>query len=145
MGEGTESAGNTQETKLLKQVCQEVRRTGKITDELKNALDKGFEKRSGQALALVEGNKVRKYKFDPSGRIIWVVRGRKNEYQVVPESMFCTCDDFYFRVMGNKRQLCYHLIAQYLAEASGRYAEDKIVDSEYAGFTARWKPFGRGE
>ncbi len=140
---GTESAGNIQESKVLRQVCQEIRRTGKINDELKGTLDKSFEKRSNQALALVEDDKVRKYRFKPSGRTIWIVRGRTSEYQVVPESMFCTCDDYYFRVMGNKRQLCYHLIAQCLAEATGKYAQNEMRDSDYAGVTAKWKPFSR--
>ncbi len=128
---------------MLKQVCQEIRRTGKIDNEVKDTLDKSFEKRSNQALSLVEGNKVRKYRFAPSGRTIWIVRGRKSEYQVVPESLFCTCDDYYFRVMGNKRQLCYHLIAQCLAEATGRYGQNEMADSDYAGVTAKWKPFSR--
>ena len=128
---------------MLRQVCQEIRLTGEINDELKGTLDKSFAKRSNQALALVEGDKVRKYRFKPSGRIIWIVRGRKSEYQVVPESMFCTCDDYYFRVMGNKRQLCYHLIAQCLAEATGKYAQNEMADSDYAGVTAKWKPFSR--
>jgi len=110
---------------------------------LKSVLDRSFEKRAGQALALVEGNGVRKFRFEPSGRIIWVVRGRKSEYQVVPESMFCTCDDYYFRVMGKKRQLCYHLIAQGLAEASGKYGQNGMADSDYSGFTAKWKPLSR--
>ncbi len=126
---------------MLRQVCQEIRRTGKINDELKGTLAQSFEKRSNQALALVEGNKIRKFGFEPSGRTIWVVRGRKSEYQVVPESMFCTCDDYYFRVMGKKRQLCYHLIAQGLAEATGKYTQNEMADSDYSGVTAKWKPF----
>jgi len=57
--------------------------------------------------------------------------------------MFCTCDDYYFRVMGKKRQLCYHLIAQGLAEASGKYGQNGMADSDYSGFTAKWKPLSR--
>ncbi len=93
---------------------------------------------------LVEGGKVSRFMFSPSGRIVWVVTGRKGRYQVVPESVFCTCDDYYFRVMGQKKQLCYHLIAQQLAEAVGKHRQDSLKDGDYQSITAQWKPFGRG-
>ena len=138
---GASSSGNIRETSVLKEACQKLRRAGTMNDELKTTMEDTFKKRFQQGLALVEQGKVRRFRFEPSGRNVWVVDGRKGEYQVVPESMFCTCDDYYFRVMGHKRQLCYHLIAQYLAEALGRYGKFSSVDAEYAGFTAKWKPF----
>jgi len=114
--------------------------TRTLTNETRLLLDKAFEKRFLEAMKLVEHGKVRQVRFDPSGRTVWVVDGRKGEYQVVPESMFCTCDDYYFRVMGRKKQLCYHLIARHLAEALDKTTRSSLMDSEYAGFTARWKP-----
>ena len=109
---------------------------------MKDVLEKTFQKRSGQALVLVEDGKVSQLKFSPSGRIFWTVTGRKGEYQVLPESMFCTCDDYYFRVMGHKKQLCYHLIAQQLAEAMGKHRQDSLRDADYEAVTAKWKPSG---
>lgn len=126
---------------MLKQVCQDLHRTGTFTEEMKGVLDKTFQKRSQQALDLVTSGKVGRFNFSPSGRAVWVVSGRKGEYQVLPESMFCTCDDYYFRVMGHKKQLCYHLIAQQLAEAMGRHRTNSLRDADYAGFTSKWKPF----
>lgn len=126
---------------MLKQVCQDLHRTGTLTEEMKGVLDKTFQKRSQQAVDLVTGGKVGRFNFSPSGRVVWIVSGRKGEYQVLPESMFCTCDDYYFRVMGRKKQLCYHLIAQQLAEAMGRHRTDSLRDADYAGFTSKWKPF----
>ncbi len=116
-----------------------------MNDELKGVLEGTFQKRFQQALALVEQGKVRQFRFEPSGRRVWVVNGRKGEYQVVPDSMFCTCDDYYFRVIGHKRQLCYHLIAQFLAEAMGRFGRFSSEDGDYANFTAKWKPFSSSE
>ncbi len=103
-------------------------------------MTKTFDKKFVEAMKLVDQGRVRQVSFTPSGRTVWVVKGRKKDYQVVPQSMFCTCDDYYFRVMGRKKQLCYHLIAQHLAEALNMQARTNLVDSEYAGFTEKWKP-----
>jgi predicted nucleic acid-binding Zn finger protein len=123
---------------VLKQVSQELRRTQTLTDEQKQALSKVFDKRFPQALALVEARSVSSYRFKPSGRTIWVVKGRKGEYQVMPESMFCTCDDYYFRVMDNKKQLCYHIVAQQIAEAMGQFNSSILPDADYAEVTSKW-------
>jgi len=56
----------------------------------------------------------------------------------MPDSMFCTCDDYYFRVMDNKKQLCYHLVAQQIAEALGQYGMLDFADSQYAEVTSKW-------
>ena len=125
---------------VLKQASQELLRTQKLTDEQKQVLSKVFDKRLSQALALVESRSVSKYWFKPSGRTVWAVKGRKGEYQVMPESMFCTCDDYYFRVMDNKKQLCYHLVAQKIAEALGQYNSSVLSDADYAEVTSKWNP-----
>ena len=96
-----------------------------------------FQKRFPQALGLVEGGRVRKYQFSPSGRTVWVVTGRGRDYQVLPDSLFCTCDDYYFRVMEHKKQLCYHIIAQQLSEAMGRYNLIGLTDSRYPEITSK--------
>jgi len=96
-----------------------------------------FQKRFPQALGLVEGEKVRKYQFSPSGRTVWVVTGRGRDYQILPDSLFCTCDDYYFRVMEHKKQLCYHIIAQQLSEAMGKYSVVELTDSRYPEITSK--------
>src|SRR6266487_1579354 len=123
---------------VLRQVSEELRRTHLLTDEQKQALSKVFEKRFPQALEIVEARKVTNYRFKPSGRTLWVVKGRKGEYQVMPDSMFCTCDDYYFRVMDNKKQLCYHLVAQQIAEALGQFDANVMSDSHYSEVTSKW-------
>jgi predicted nucleic acid-binding Zn finger protein len=123
---------------VLKQLSQELRRTHVLTDEQKTTLSKVFEKRLAPALGLVEAKSVTRYRFKPSGRTVWIVRGRKGDYQVMPESKFCTCDDYYFRVMDNKKQLCYHLVAQQIAEALGKFDTSDQSDSRYPELTAKW-------
>jgi predicted nucleic acid-binding Zn finger protein len=126
------------EDSALRQVSEDLRRTHAMTEEQKQTLSKIFEKRLPPALALVEARSVSSYRFKPSGRTIWIVKGRKGDYQVMPESMFCTCDDYYFRVMDNKKQLCYHLVAQQIAEALGQFSISDLSDSRYAEVASKW-------
>ena len=88
--------------------------------------------------ALNEG-RIKKYMFEPSGRIVWIVVGREREYIVMPAADFCSCDDFYFRAMDKKIHLCYHLIAQKLAEALETYDLVKENDRLYRFLIKEWK------
>ena len=137
---GRVSRENVRETGILERACQDIRQAGSVPPRTSSQLEETFEKRFSEAMRLVEQGKIRQVNFRPSGRTVWVVTGRKKEYQVMPESMFCTCDDYYFRVMGHKKQLCYHLIAQNLAVALAKHTETDMADSSYARFTAKWKP-----
>ena len=126
------------EDSVLEAISNEIRRTRTLSGDQKLTLSKIFEKRFSQAMAVVEGKNVTSYRFSPSGRTAWIVKGRKGEYQVMPASMFCTCDDYYFRVMDNKKQLCYHLVAQRIAEALDQYDVQNLADSRYAGLSEKW-------
>src|SRR6266581_4411289 len=44
----------------------------------------------------------------------------------------------YIRVMDNKKQLCYHLVAQQIAEAMGRFDDNIMSDSQYSEVTSTW-------
>ena len=122
---------------MLKGACQEIGRTRIFSEEQKQTLTTVFQKRFQQALVLVEAGKVRKYQFSPSGRTVWVVAGRGRDYQILPDSLFCTCDDYYFRVMEHKKQLCYHIIAQQLSEAMDKYSVVELTDSRYPEITSK--------
>src|SRR5207245_11255638 len=108
---------NVNENRILKDACQKIGQAKIFSEDQKQNLTNVFQKRFQQALVLVEEGKVRKYEFLPSGRTVWVVAGRGRDYQILPDSLFCTCDDYYFRVMEHKKQLCYHIIAQQLSVA----------------------------
>ena len=128
------------ELQSIDKICAEIRLSRGINSRIRAKLLAYFANRFENALNLVETGKVKKYAFSPSGRIIWAVSGRKAEYQVIPESNFCSCDDYYFRVIDQRRQLCYHIIAQRLADALGKYDLEKLPDSSYSGITERWHP-----
>jgi len=133
------------ENRILKSACQEIGRTRIFSDDQKQTLTTVFQKRFQQALVLVEAGKVRKYQFSPSGRTVWVVAGRGRDYQVLPDSLFCTCDDYYFRVMEHKKQLCYHIIAQQLSEAMSKQNSIDMTDSRYPEITSKLTPMASRE
>ena len=126
------------ELRTIDKICSEIRVSKKIDGKLRAKLLAYFAGRFENALSLIQKKRIRKYRFSPSGRVIWAVKGRKAEYQVIPESNFCSCDDYYFRVIDRKRQLCYHIIAQRLADVMERYILEELPDSAYGRIADRW-------
>ena len=131
-------AADRKELRSIEMICAEIRLSGRIDGKTRAKLLAHFANRFENALTLIKAKQVKKYVFSPSGRVIWSVRGRKAEYQVIPDSNFCSCDDYYFRVIDRKRQLCYHIIAQRLADALEEYDLEKLSDSSYSKITERW-------
>ncbi len=129
----------TEERRVLEQICDELRTTPTLTqaqwDRLKSSLGDRFDK----AWQLVDQRRVKKYVFEPSGRVIWIVVGRESEYQILPESGYCDCSDFYFRVVDGETGLCYHLMGQRLAEALGEYEEVREGDEFYETLMEEWR------
>jgi len=79
-----------------------------------SALEKEAEK-------AVKERRVKLYIFKPSGRKRWIVVGKHGEYLILPEAEYCSCHDFFFRVMSGEKPTCYHLIAVKLAKKKGEY------------------------
>jgi predicted nucleic acid-binding Zn finger protein len=127
------------ELTVIEGVCQEIASSHKLADSQRAILEEQFGDRYKNALELAEKRKVHRYKFKPSGRTIWTVKGRKAVYQVIPETNFCNCDDYYFRVMDGKRALCYHIIAQKISSALGRYETSNLRDTQYSKITQQWR------
>lgn len=129
----------TEERRILEAVCDELSSSRELTqaqwDRLRSALGDRFDK----AWQLVEQRRVKRYAFEPSGRVIWIAVGRGSEYQVLPASGYCDCNDFYFRVVDGEAGLCYHLLGQRLAEALDAYDEVKESDEFYDELMAEWR------
>ena len=96
-------------------------------------LSKIYGPRFAKAWELLKEKKVKKYMFNPSGRVMWIVVGKEREYIIYPAVGYCDCDDFFFAVMDGKALVCQHLIAQRLAEELSDYdvieAEDRLFGS----------------
>jgi predicted nucleic acid-binding Zn finger protein len=78
----------------------------------------------------VTSGSVKQLLFMPSGKRLWMVVGRDNEYWTDPELGFCSCKDFYFTALSGGGE-CYHLKSVKKAMSENRYAAVEFKDSEY--------------
>jgi len=127
------------EIKVLESICKEAKAEGQVTDVHLNQLSEAFGPRFAKAWEAIKEKRVKKYVFKPSGRIVWIVVGRERDYLVMPAADFCPCDDFYFHVMDKEVHLCYHLIAQKMAEALAWYDHVEENDDLYDSLMEEWK------
>jgi predicted nucleic acid-binding Zn finger protein len=127
------------EIKLLKQVCKKAKKKTKISNNDLSQLSNALGSRFNKAWNTIKEKRVKKYVFYPSKRIIWIVVGREREYQIMPAANFCSCDDFYFRVIDKETNICYHLIAQKIAGAFELFDEIEEEDGLYNCLMEEWK------
>ena len=137
--EGQKTVKAPKEIKLLETICEEAKTKGKMSEEQLAQLSQALGPRFTKAWEAINEERVKKYVFSPSGRIVWIVVGRETEYQVMPEACFCSCDDFYFRVMDKEANICYHLIAQKIADTLGLYDKIEEEDRLYECLMEEWK------
>jgi len=130
---------NNSEIDALNAICKEAKREDKLSGKNLTGLYELFGQRFTKALGALKENRVKKYVFKPSGRIVWIVIGRERDYLIMPEAEFCMCDDFYFRVLDKKIHLCYHLIAQKIARNLGWYETIEEKDQLYESLMSEWK------
>jgi predicted nucleic acid-binding Zn finger protein len=129
----------SKEVKLLQKVCEEAKTKGELTEDQLIQLSAAFGSRFVKAWDAIHGERVKKYIFCPSGIVVWIVVGREREYQIMPEAGFCSCDDFYFRVMDREAHICYHLIAQKIGSELGLYDKIEEEDRLYNCLMEEWK------
>jgi predicted nucleic acid-binding Zn finger protein len=127
------------EIKVLEKVCEEAKARGELAADHLTQLSEAFGSRFTKAWETLKEKRVKKYVFGPSGRIVWIVVGREREYQIMPAAGFCSCDDFYFRVMDRETNICYHLIAQKIADALEWYDKIEEEDRLYDCLMEEWK------
>lgn len=127
------------EIKILKRICKKAKNKGELTENQLLQLSKALGSRFKKALETINEARVKKYIFSPSNRIVWIVVGREREYQIMPIAGFCSCDDFYFRVMEKDTNICYHLIAQKIAETLEKFDQIEEEDRLYDCLMEEWK------
>ena len=136
---GTIDLEKSSEVELLEQVCKEAKEKGKLNGNQLNQLYETFGMRFTKAWEALKEGRIKKYVFKPSNRIVWIVVGKERDYLVIASADFCMCDDFYFRVLDQQIHLCYHLIAQKIAEALNWYDKIEEHDELYASLMDEWK------
>lgn len=127
------------EIDILNTICREAKTEGKLTGKNLTKLYETFGQRFTRAFEALTENRIKKYVFKPSGRVVWIVVGKERDYLIMPEAEFCSCDDFYFRVLDKEVHLCYHLIAQKLARILEWHETIKEHDELYDSLMAEWK------
>ena len=127
------------EIEKLNAICKEAKAEGKITGASLTKLYETFGPRFTRAFEALKEKRVKKYAFKPSGRKVWIVVGKGRDYMIMPEAEFCSCDDFYFRVLDKEVHLCYHLIAQKLAKVLKWYEAIEEHDDLYDLLMTEWK------
>jgi predicted nucleic acid-binding Zn finger protein len=78
----------------------------------------------------ISSGSVKQMLFLPSGKKLWVVIGRDNEYWTDPELGFCSCKDFYFTTLSGGQD-CYHLKSVRKAIQQTGFKAIEFDDSDY--------------
>ena len=97
-----------------------------------------YGSRFSRAWETLKEDRVKKYVFRPSGRVVWVVVGRDREYLIYHVVGYCSCDDFYFSVIDGKVPLCHHQIARKLDEVLGRLEVVAQQDEFHSSHLKEW-------
>ena len=93
-----------------------------------------FGKTFEKAVDAVVRGYVKAHVFVPSGRIIYTVVGSGGDEFIDPEKPYCSCSNFFFRVMDGKREYCYHLLGYKMAVESKKVEQITFDDDEYSDF-----------
>ena len=83
--------------------------------------------------AVVEG-RVKRHLFLPSGRVLYTVVGKTGDEFIDPTKPFCSCQHFFFSVLGGRDKTCYHLLANVIATKTRRYVQVEFHDEEFRYF-----------
>jgi len=127
------------EIAILNAICKEAKTEGKLTGKNLTKLYKIFGQRFTKAFEALKEKRVKKYVFKPSGRIVWIVVGKERDYLIMSKAEFCSCDDFYFRVLEKEIHVCYHLLAQKIAKVLEWYETIEERDELYNSLMEEWK------
>lgn len=125
----------------MEQVLRDLRISKEISRHNWRRLRDVFSERFEKAWNLVISNRVKKYVFKPSGKNLWIAIGQNAEYLIYSNASYCSCSDFYFRVLDLEKAYCYHLIGQKIAEALDHYDLIEEDDEAYRTLLDIWKNY----
>ena len=123
------------------QILRDLRSSREISRQNWQRLRSTFGDRFDKAWRLVTENRIKKYIFKPSNRTLWIAIGQNAEYLIYSNAGYCSCSDFYFRVLDHEKAYCYHLLAQKIAEALNHYDLVEEEDEAYAPLLDIWKEY----
>ncbi len=89
-----------------------------------------------RAIDTVLAGGVKESRFLPSGRKVITVVGRLGDEFIDPEKPYCSCSNFFFRVLGGREETCYHLLSYIVATKLGKVDVVEFSDEEYGPYLA---------
>jgi predicted nucleic acid-binding Zn finger protein len=89
-----------------------------------------------RAIDTVLAGGVKENRFLPSGRKLYVVVGKLGDEFIDPARPYCSCSNFFFRVLGGREDLCYHLLSYEIASRTGKVDVVEFSDDEYSPYLA---------
>lgn len=119
----------------------ELKRLGKteLTQSDVEYFKQKYGKKFVRALKAVEDGNVLMYRFHPSETTTWIVKGRRRQYMTIPDT-YCTCRSFYQDVVISRdTNMCYHLLAQKIAEIRNQYEIRRATDTERRQLYVDWR------
>ena len=87
-----------------------------------------------RAIDTVLAGGVKESRFLPSGRKVITVVGRLGDEFIDPEKPYCSCSNFFFRVLGGREEICYHLLSHKIAARTGKIDVVEFSDEEYGPY-----------
>jgi predicted nucleic acid-binding Zn finger protein len=126
---------------FLEQILRDLRLSREISRQNWQRLRDTFGDRFDKAWRLVIENRIKRYLFKPSNRSLWIAIGQNAEYLIYKNAGYCSCSDFYFRVLDHEKAYCYHLLAQKIAEALNHFDLIEEDDEAYMPLLEIWKEY----
>ncbi|MHA1488857.1 MAG: hypothetical protein ACTSRI_04290 [Promethearchaeota archaeon] len=114
---------------LLLEIYKKAKKKGKIDEDLIQELEDIFPKKSVKIIEAINRG-ITKITYKPSNRVIWIAMGKNDEYLIYPK-LYCSCIDFYKKVLNGKKDACKHIIAQIICEALNKYQEIELEDHKF--------------
>jgi len=87
-----------------------------------------------RAVDAVLAGGVKECRFLPSGRKVITVVGSLGDEFIDPERPYCSCSNFFFRVLGGREEICYHLLSYKIAVKVGKVDVVEFSDEEYGPY-----------
>ena len=111
-------------------------RTGEEADALRTKFPEYAKHGSkfDRAIDTVLAGGVKESVFLPSGRKVITVVGRLGDEFINPGKPYCSCSNFFFRVLGGREETCYHLLSYRMAVETGKLDVVKFSDEEYGAY-----------
>ncbi len=93
-----------------------------------------FGTKLDRAIEAVLSGGVKVARFVPSGRQVITVVGRLGDEFIDPDKPYCSCSNFFFRVLGGREETCYHLLSYKIGMKLGRVDVVEFSDEEYGQY-----------